>query len=359
MSASTTSMSDTTPTVVQLQQQIAALQDLVMSLQQSQSLPAPTQAAPPSVSGSSHQLKGLKVAAPDVFDGSLSKSEAFISQLVLYFYGRRHEFQDDSDKVIFTLSYMREGNAGPWAQDKVKNFSRTGSTPSWEEFLIEFKSVFGDPDPASSARFKMDQLSQGSLTCDEYVAQFRTLKGDTGYNDAALVEKFEKGLNSTLVDKIYALPEMPCTLDGWILWALKLDRQWRQRLAKKSVRSTVTATVGEMSLIRPAAVSRPLVASREGLSPVQRENPLRVFNQSLPRGPSAPVPMDIDAGWKTIRRPIMCFKCRKPGHRSFECTERVDIRLLDNNGLRAYLAAEMGDTVGSGGAETASNEKGF
>ena len=69
--------------------------------------------------------------------------------------------------------------------------------------------------------------------------------------------------------------------------------------------------------------------------------------------------MDIDAGWKTVRRPVMCFKCRKPDHRSFECTERVDIRLLDNNGLRAYLAAEMGDTVGSGGAETASNEKGF
>ena len=66
-----------------------------------------------------------------------------------------------------------------------------------------------------------------------------------------------------------------------------------------------------------------------------------------------------DAGWKTVGRPIMCFKCRKPGHRSFECTERVDIRLLDNNGLRAYLAAEIGDTVGSGGAETASNEKGF
>ena len=109
------------------------------------------------------------------------------------------------------------------------------------------------------------------MTCDEYVAQFRTLKGDTGYNNAALVEKFEKSLNSTLVDKIYALPEMPCTLDGWILWALKLDRQWRQRLAKKSVRSTVTATVGEKSLSRPAAVSRPFVASREGLSPVQRE----------------------------------------------------------------------------------------
>ena len=31
-------------------------------------------------------------------------------------------------------------------------------------------------------------------------------------NNTALVEKFENGLNSMLVDKIYNLPEMPVTL---------------------------------------------------------------------------------------------------------------------------------------------------
>ena len=122
-------MSEGTPTVLQLQQQIAALQDLIMALQQSQQPPAPAP-APPSVPASSQQFKGLKVAPPDVFNGAMDKPEGFISQLQLFFHGKRHELQDDSDKVILALSYMKGGTAGSWAQDKVKAFSQTGVTLS-------------------------------------------------------------------------------------------------------------------------------------------------------------------------------------------------------------------------------------
>ena len=67
------------------------------------------------------------------------------------------------------------------------------------------------------------------------MASFRELKDDTRYNNAALIEKFEQGLNPALADKIYALPEMPTTLESWISWAIKLDRQWRQREANKKL----------------------------------------------------------------------------------------------------------------------------
>src|SRR3954452_25163544 len=94
--------------------------------------------------------------------------------------------------------------------------------------------AFGDPDPSSTARFKMDQLKQGNHSAEEYVASFKALTSKTKYNDAAHVEKFEKGLNPALVDKIYSLPEMPVTLVQWITWATKLDRQWSQREATNS-----------------------------------------------------------------------------------------------------------------------------
>ena len=63
----------------------------------------------------------------------------------------------------------------------------------------------------------MDQLKQGNHSAEEYVASFKALTFKTKYNDAAHVEKFEKGLNPASVDKIYSLPEMPVTLAQWII----------------------------------------------------------------------------------------------------------------------------------------------
>ena len=336
-------MSEGTPTVLQLQQQIAALQDLVMALQQSQQPPA-SAPPPPSVPASSQQFKGLKVAPPDVFNGAMDKSEGFISQLQLFFHGKRHELQDDSDKVILALSYMKGGTAGSWAQDKVRIFSQTGVTPSWDEFLTEFKSIFGDPDPASSARYKMNHLKQGAMTCDEYVSAFRALVNDSQLNDTALVEKFENGLNSGLVDKIYNLPEMPVTLKGWMTWACKLDRQWRKRTGNRLNRSAVP-TVSER-LTKPSSAtpkSNQDMGMGVGLSQSTAQASLsRPSPPVAPRVPvSGPVPMEVDSSWKRVRPPLVCFKCRKPGHKAVDCRSRVDIRLLDNKGLMAYMQSEL------------------
>jgi len=176
------------PTIAQLQQQIAALQELVQTLQQREPAGPSQLAAASDAPVSSRQFKGLKMAPPDVFDGSTAKTEAFLSQLALFIHGKRHEFYDDSDKVILALSYMKGGTAGSWAQGKVKTFSKTGVTPSWDKFMAEIRETFGDADPMGTAKFRMEQLSQGTMTCDEYVAKFRELVEDTGYNDAALVD---------------------------------------------------------------------------------------------------------------------------------------------------------------------------
>ena len=323
------------PTIAQLQQQIAALQELVQTLQQRE----PAGPSQPLVASdapvTSRQFKGLKMAPPDIFDGSTAKTEAFLSQLALFIHGKRHELYDDSDKVILALSYMKGGTAGSWAQGKVKAFGKTGVTPSWEDFMTEIREVFGDADPMGTAKFRMDQLSQGAMTCDEYVAKFRELVDDTGYNDAALVDKFEQGLNPGLVDKIYSLPEMPATLKDWIAWAGKLDRQWRHRQVRKKAQSTV-------------ATARPTPSSKAG--PVSRvmnhhppSQPVRPFQTSPPvASPRAdPSAMEVDAGWKRVRPPLVCFKCRRPGHKAVDCRATVDIGLLDYDGLKAHMRAEL------------------
>jgi hypothetical protein len=142
--------------------------------------------------------------------------------------------ENDYDKIIVFLSYMRGGTAGPWADNRTQAYAIPGTPiPTYEQFLQEFEDTFSDPDTPGTARHKMDLLTQGSKTADEYVALFRELQLDTGYNDVALCDKFEKGLNQELVVKIHGLAQMPTNLEEWVSWATKLDRQYRRLLQRK------------------------------------------------------------------------------------------------------------------------------
>ena len=295
----------TQPSIEDLQSQIHALQQVLNNLN--------TQ--PKSSS------KGLKVAPPDPFDGTLSNAETFLSQLLLYFTGKKHELPADSDKITFALSYMKGGTAGPWAKRKVREIVAFPSmNQTWDQFKEEFVSVFGDPDLAGTAREKMEHLKQGNQTADEYIAKFRELKEDTGYNDAALVDRFEKGLNSALVDKIYALPEMPQTLDHWVFWATKLDRQWRKRETRKKAGST-------------SPIAKQLTRSS---TPASAPPPRSAVATQLPQV----VPMEVDAGKKNSRS-IVCFKCRKTGHIARNCTSAVNINSMDFEELKNYMKEEI------------------
>jgi len=303
-----------TPTLEELQQQIAALQQIISTLSL-QTAPNPNPNTTPT------PLTSLKICTPEPFDGTTSKADAFVSELALYFNGKG--VQDDHSKVIFALSYMKGGTAGPWAKLKVKEFSQAGVTQDWNSFLEDFKASFGDPDPAGTARHKMDQLKQGAHTIEEYVASFREIADDTGYNDPALVEKFERGLNQSLVDKIYALPEMPKTLKDWIQWSTRLDRQWRQREARKK-------TFG-ISSNKPAAS---LQKTSNAFTPVTPPKPSQPFRQ-----PDV-VPMEVDSGWKMVK-PKVCFRCKKPGHFARNCTSPVNIGSMDFDHLKAYIKEEL------------------
>jgi hypothetical protein len=291
-----------------LQEQIAHLQQFVTHLQAQLQNQLQT---------NTQSRKGLKVAVPDVFDGTLSRSGTFLSQLSLYFQARRFDFQDDQDKITFALSYMRGGTAGPWADQVIRQQDSSNVAqvfPDWNGFKEEFEKAFGDPNPAGTARYKMDQLKQGSHTADEYVASFRELVPKTGYNDEAHVEIFQRGLNPILVDRIYALPEMPQSLKGWMEWATKLDRQWRQREANK--RSTVTQQISKAPRLISPTPSAP-TAKKE------------------PEGAS----MEIDAGRQ--RKTIVCFKCRKPGHIARNCQSTVDVRTMDYESIKAIMKEEL------------------
>jgi hypothetical protein len=338
------------PSYEELQQQLALLQQqfaLLLQQQQKQqqqtatpaSLPSPLPGTPPPP----HSLQlapapalsssSLKVAAPDIYDGTITKADTFISQLSLYFHGKR--VQDPTDRIVIALSYMKGGTAGPWAKQKVKLLeSVSPGQVSWEDFLKEFKKAFGDPNPGQTARHKISQLKQGTHTADEYVASFRELKDETGYNDVALVERFKKGLDQNLVDRIYHLPEMPIDLEEWISWAVKLDRQAREREVEKKSHNFFSRPPQKA---QPQAQSRPFIPNQKFPSSNHPSTfPISQPSTSAPARQPDVVPMEIDVGWRSVK-PLICFKCRRKGHKAHECTYEANINLMDYDSIKAHF----------------------
>ena len=325
-----------------MQQQLGLLGQLVQQQQEQLAAVSSQVSSHPEASISSSKKSALKISPPDIFDGKINNSATFLHQLYLYFNGK--EIVDDRERVVMALSYMKGGTAGPWAKLKTKEYNLTPF--SWDSFVADFKEAFEDPDPAGTAQYKMEMLKQGTQTADEYVASFNELKADTGFNDVALVNSFQKGLNQALVDKIYNLPEMPSTLSGWIHWATKLDRQWRQREARKKMTTSSTSQKASPASQKPykSPVSTQTISVPSGSK----------VNQQLDV-----VPMEIDSGWRKVK-PIICYKCRKSGHMARHCPSTVDINSMDYESLKAFIKEEIAkEEIVKRETETTTKKEGF
>jgi hypothetical protein len=317
-------MSDATR-IAQLEATIQTLLTQMTALQA-----APPQAAP--------AAKTPKVTLPKPFDGELTNGETFLHQLHLYMTARHNEFGTTDSRIAFALALM-EKKAQPYADAAMTKSEEHAADPTnpahpmpyadWNDFVAKFKVAFCDPMPQRTAQMKLNTLVQGSKTADEYSLEFKNLSHKSGYNDVALVEKYERGLNTALRQNVYSLPVMPTTLLEWHTWACRLDRQWRQfekgkeqaRPATQKWQSTTTAP------------------QQGGQRPYQRPQwqPMAPTTTTSPRDPNA---MDVDKNMAT-RPPMKCFKCGKIGRIARNCRDGLDIRAMTYDDMEKYFKEKL------------------
>ena len=75
-----------------------------------------------------------KAAKPEDFNGKSDQLEPFIHQCNLFL-----ELNNYSDcrKITFVLSYMKNGSALTWAEQKMTEYSTAGWTITYAMFLVE------------------------------------------------------------------------------------------------------------------------------------------------------------------------------------------------------------------------------
>ena len=164
------------------------------------------------ISRLSTSIKGLqrpsqgkvKVRDPDTFDGSDPKKlREFLFSCNLHFRDRPSSFSSDEKKILFILSYLK-GAAISWFEPGLMDIHNSAPW-MWDygNFINELESNFGPHDLVGDAEKAISLLSmKDNQRIYKYNVEFWKLASRVDWNDAALRERYFRGLPLRLRTKI-------------------------------------------------------------------------------------------------------------------------------------------------------------
>src|ERR1700678_3367670 len=179
----------------------------------------------------SNETKELRINPRAGFTGNGDDLDNFIQDCTLYLTLNRAVYETDERQIIFMLSYMTEGTARAWKEAFVRDVINTPTNDfgSLKQFTIDLKKAFEASDLEGDARAKLRQLKQGKDSVDDYVAQFRILAGKAKMtNDVALTEYFIEGINTGILQKIFAQEKLPTTITEWYEHTSRHDSHYQR-----------------------------------------------------------------------------------------------------------------------------------
>ncbi|PFH45648.1 hypothetical protein AMATHDRAFT_158337 [Amanita thiersii Skay4041] len=272
--------------IQQLMNSLVALQNMVH--QQSTIIQQLQNQGPPAASGSIP--RGPKMVTPPIYDGSMATCEGFINSCRLYMSTKPQEFPTLGIKITWVLGFMQTG----MVQMFRNHFLVYMATP---EFQTQYEQ---SPEPDQIKLFDLNKqataiqeimtIKQGSKSAEEHVQLFKQSYMRSGYGETAGIHKFKWSLNSPLLDKCMAIPELLVTIEKWYKLVIRLDCQWRQAVAEHKVFTTHRGS-GTTSL---------LIALPNYLL-------IRLPTSLTPRDPNV---MQVDRNHGLIR----CYNCGQTGH---------------------------------------------
>jgi Retrotransposon gag protein len=175
-----------------------------------------------------------KLHEPEPFTGKNPKRlKAIIFQCQLYF--RNSDFDSDSKKVTFGLSYLRDV-AQEWFEPGISGL--TNEPPewfdNWEAFLDKLCTNFGPYDKTGDAEHELTNLRmRDSQRVFDHLVRFSGLALRCSWGEPALRYRFHEGLPPQIKDKL-SKSEKPRTLQVLKQKVQNIDARYWERAQERS-----------------------------------------------------------------------------------------------------------------------------
>jgi hypothetical protein len=239
-----------------------------------------------------------KICTPPDFSGDRDETTKFVRLVTLYLDVNSEIYDNDTRKIAFALSFMKEGTAAAWMEDTIAYAhltnpatNRPNGYGTWSEFLDHFEEAFNPIDSAGTALHKLHALKQGN-DLSEYISTFKQLCNRAEiYSFNAQKDYFIRGLKPALLSKLCNSGDIPDEMEAMYKKVISIENAYQLLLSHRN----------------STADSRNRSNNR---GPKPRFTPRR----------NDPDAMDVDrlseADKKAYMKEGRCFKCGEKGHRA-------------------------------------------
>ncbi|KAG2018804.1 hypothetical protein CC2G_008194 [Coprinopsis cinerea AmutBmut pab1-1] len=280
-----------------------------------------------------------RINPPSPFTGKKEDLNTFLKDVKLYLKVNKHIYTDDDSKITYLLSFLKGDEASAWKEAWLRSKETDSDIElgTWKDFVAIFKQAFTPINEQEDALQRLKTMTQGKKTAEEHVADFKIVLSKTNLlskdhanktedqrvadaGDTVARDYFQASLNDPLRKKLFDLEKPPQTFKEWTEKAIEKDNNYRRyfALTNKAPAKTSTST-RQWNFSRPTPAKDPMamdidaiISKVKGLDQ-SAGTALEQHIRAIGLGKLSP-----QERADLIKRGG-CFRCRKDGHRSWEC----------------------------------------
>ena len=306
-----------------------------------------------------------KIREPEPFTGKDPKKlKTFLMQCRLYFRGSS-EFDDDTKKVIFAVSYLRDV-AQEWFEPGLSGLTDTYPDwlDNWDAFVDELQTNFGPFDESADVEHDLTNLRmKDTQRISDYLVRFNSLAVRCPWGESALRYRFYEGLPARLKDEICKGDGKPNTLVELRKKAQNIDARYWERVQERSreqaqrppttqkTPSSTTSSTTPQSSSKPAPSGSGSTSQASGSKPGKPKEAPK--SQSTKPDLSGKLDSRGKLNQQERQRRIdndLCMYCGKKGHKINEC-------ILRQNAVKARASSTTASTSTSASTSTPAQGK--